>query len=578
MASAAPQRAINDKPYGTERGELGLPETVIITTEDGKTFEVPVSWEGYDSGLLTEQTLTGVLDLTEIAAEVENSAGVTASIKVTLQPFEPGTVDYENLTVVYSGKPVRHEIAGEIAGVTDITYAYAGEDGTYYLSSADAPTDVGSYTVTATFAMEAGYRQIDSVTVRLTIVKADPNVKPPQPNLGLVYTGSAQALVTAGEAEGGTMLYSIDGENYSPEIPARANAEDYTVWYKVVGDSNHNDTEPQSIDVSIAPFALDIPAQKFTYCGVSTFTITLGGANGETVTVTLIADSKDAGSYEYDAAERAYAAKLTNANYAIGAAKTLTIEPLTAALRWSNPLTFTYDGKIKSVTAEVSNAVAGDTFDLSYTGNTGTVRGDYTAQVTDLGNANYALENASQPWHITQASETVVLTAAEEITYGDALKLTVTIRSAETTEDTDTVAFYANGALLKTLPVGEDDTADDSNTVILTVNATSANGFYAGTNAVKAVYSGNDNVESGEAAISVTVNPKPVTAAIAGDTAKTYDGTAAASGLALVLEGVEACDDGKVTASAETFTYNSRNVTDAKIGRASCRERVCQLV
>ena len=77
---------ITDKPYGMALEELGLPETVTITTEDGKTFDkIPVTWSGYNPNTLEEQTLTGTLDLTSIANEVEQPGmPVTAQIKVKL--------------------------------------------------------------------------------------------------------------------------------------------------------------------------------------------------------------------------------------------------------------------------------------------------------------------------------------------------------------------------------------------------------------------------------------------------------------------------------------------------------------
>ena len=77
---------ITDKPYGTALEELGLPGTVTITTEDGKTFDkIPVTWSGYNPNTLEEQTLTGTLDLTSIANEVEQPGmPVTAQIKVKL--------------------------------------------------------------------------------------------------------------------------------------------------------------------------------------------------------------------------------------------------------------------------------------------------------------------------------------------------------------------------------------------------------------------------------------------------------------------------------------------------------------
>ncbi len=84
------------------------------------------------------------------------------------------------------------------------------------------------------------------------IVKKAPTAKT------LTYTGSAQKLVTAGEATGGTMYYAANTENtapadnlYTTSIPAKTEVGTYYVWYKVVGDENHNDVEPECLAVSI---------------------------------------------------------------------------------------------------------------------------------------------------------------------------------------------------------------------------------------------------------------------------------------------------------------------------------------
>jgi glucan-binding YG repeat protein len=74
----------------------------------------------------------------------------------------------------------------------------------------------------------------------------------------LTYTGSAQELVTAGEATGGEMQYALGDANgatqpYTTSIPAKTDAGTYYVWYKVVGDANHNGTEPNSVEAKINP-------------------------------------------------------------------------------------------------------------------------------------------------------------------------------------------------------------------------------------------------------------------------------------------------------------------------------------
>ena len=46
------------------------------------------------------------------------------------------------------------------------------------------------------------------------------------------------------------MQYSLtESGTYSQAIPAGTDAGEYTVWYRVIGDANHNDTAPASVAV-----------------------------------------------------------------------------------------------------------------------------------------------------------------------------------------------------------------------------------------------------------------------------------------------------------------------------------------
>ena len=74
----------------------------------------------------------------------------------------------------------------------------------------------------------------------------------------LTYNGQAQELVTVGTATGGTMHYALGRDatteptgGWSESVPTAINTGTYYVWYKVVGDENHNDTEPLCVTVSI---------------------------------------------------------------------------------------------------------------------------------------------------------------------------------------------------------------------------------------------------------------------------------------------------------------------------------------
>ena len=72
---------------------------------------------------------------------------------------------------------------------------------------------------------------------------------------GLKYTSLPQALVSEGEAENGNMEYSLDGINYSYDIPTGTDAKTYTVWYKAVAtDKNHEDSTPDTVTgITISP-------------------------------------------------------------------------------------------------------------------------------------------------------------------------------------------------------------------------------------------------------------------------------------------------------------------------------------
>ncbi len=121
--------------------------------------------------------------------------------------------------------------------------------GTDYEYSYTNNTNIGTATVTVTF--KGDYASLGSVEKTFTIVKATPTVTAPTPIENLVYSGTAQALVTAGTTDFGTLLYSLDGTNYSADIPTATNAGNYTVYYKVEASGNWNAVDAQTISVAI---------------------------------------------------------------------------------------------------------------------------------------------------------------------------------------------------------------------------------------------------------------------------------------------------------------------------------------
>ena len=154
-----------------------------------------------------------------------------------------------------------------------------------------------------------GYKKM-SQDIAVTVQKANISARlitPPTAQGNLTYTGQEQALITAGSVmDYGTMQYSLtENGTYSETIPTGTNAGAYTVWYRVIGDANHNDTEPASVAVSIGKKPLTITkvacAAKIydgtTNAGITS--VTFDGVNwnrGTDYTVTANFDDASVGS------------------------------------------------------------------------------------------------------------------------------------------------------------------------------------------------------------------------------------------------------------------------------------------
>ena len=126
--------------------------------------------------------------------------------------------------------------------------------------------NVGPHTFKANFTPDdtTNYSAVTNVDVTVTVNKADATVTAtPAAKENLTFNGGDQALVNAGTANGGTMQYALGTDSaatgdYSADIPKGKAAQTYYVWYKVVGDANHNDSEAGGpVSVTIGKTSLE---------------------------------------------------------------------------------------------------------------------------------------------------------------------------------------------------------------------------------------------------------------------------------------------------------------------------------
>ena len=132
-----------------------------------------------------------------------------------------------------------------------------------YTVSYSNNVNVGTATVTITDNEGGNY--IVSGTVSFEIKEPAINVVAPTAISGLVYNGNTQGLITPGNTSVGKMLYSLDNYNYHTYLPAMKHAMTYTVYYKVVDDTEtKNLTAPASLTVTISKAPLTISVGDYT--------------------------------------------------------------------------------------------------------------------------------------------------------------------------------------------------------------------------------------------------------------------------------------------------------------------------
>ena len=550
----------------------------------------------------------GILTLPTVSA---HTSDVNTQIGTITVPVV--TTNYQNFEFtikVYISARIPPNASGVTVSASDITYGQmlneskltatgtmkhpgTGEEvkGTFAWTNPEAkPGAAGDYTASWTFTPAAGYEEYAPATGTVTIKvnKATPTFTAPTAQENLTYTGQEQALITAGMTDHGTMLYSLtENGTYSQDIPTGTDAGAYTVWYRVIGDANHNDTAPASVAVSIGKKPLTITGvtvapkpydgttnadiSSVTFDGVTLnrgtdYTVTAsfddaGVGDGKSVTATVTLMGQAAKNYALEQSSfpttgsitKAAAPDFTKETALViinGYEKTYTVTlPTLPTLETHKEYgTLTYEiGEIKlndgyyTSGAKVENGeltLPIQKNDVETTGSVGTV----TVVIKSINYKDITLTvNVNAVNQITPVPDGTI--TASEITYGDTLSKSTITGTMQDPNTRDAV----NGTFTWLTP-DEKLKAGSHNAKWIFTPDESNGGKYT--------------TNTGTA--TVTVNPKAVT--VSGITAndKVYDGTTNA-GLdysAVTLGGVLENDTLTVTA---TGTLESANVGEQNV-------------
>ena len=273
--------------------------TATITSNDEFQLTVPAVESQTEGSVGT----VGVKIITDNYQDMLLTVEVIAKNKIV--PVLDGEITATPIT--YGDTLSKSEISGKMkdpnTGAT-VNGTFTWTDGTIKPDANDR------YEAEWTFTPAAGYEKYATATGTVTIKvnKATPTFTAPTAQESLTYTGREQALITAGSVtSGGTMQYSLtENGTYSQDIPTGTDAGTYTVWYRVIGDENHNDTAPASVPVSIGQKPLTItgvtaaskPYDGTTNADISSVTfdnVTLNRGTDYTVTANFDDASVDSG-------------------------------------------------------------------------------------------------------------------------------------------------------------------------------------------------------------------------------------------------------------------------------------------
>ena len=225
------------------------------------------------------------LTVPAVESQTEGSVG-TVGVKITTDNYQDmlltvKVIAKNKIVPVLDGEITATPITfGQILRVSNITGTMKDDGktvkGTFkWTNPSTKPDKAGNYQAEWTFTPAEGYEKYATVTGTVTVKvnKATPTFNAPTAQENLTYTGQEQALITAGMTDHGTMQYSLtENGTYSQDIPTGTDAGEYTVWYRVIGDANHNDTAPASVPVRIGKKPLTIigvTAASKTYDGTT---------------------------------------------------------------------------------------------------------------------------------------------------------------------------------------------------------------------------------------------------------------------------------------------------------------------
>ena len=322
----------------TYNGEAQEP---TVTVKDGETTLTQDTHYTVNYSNNTNAALSTAENAPTVTITGKGNYTGTVSAKFTIAAADIAATDITAPTantLNFTGLAQELIVAGSVAGgIGTMKYSL---DGTTWSTDIPTGTDEGTYTVHYKVVGDGNHNDVAEATIEVTIgaaldidltstdgktwtlasmpyydVELEVEYYPAATlttaptSIGEVYaTGSAQALVTGGEADGGSFEYALGTDDqtapttgWTATVPEEAAPGTYFVWYKVVGDATHSDCEtaPACLTATIKGFPVTVASGEYvTYYSDMALTLepseteaklyTISAVGTETATVTEI--------------------------------------------------------------------------------------------------------------------------------------------------------------------------------------------------------------------------------------------------------------------------------------------------
>ena len=477
-------------------------ELVTAGSTDFGTMKYSTDGETYSTSVPSKTRASSyiVYYFVEGDSNVNSTEVATVACSINEKPVS-ATIELSQDTYTYDGSAKEPTVTvkdgGDVIDPSEYTVTYSNN------------INAGTASVTIT-DNTAGDYNVSGVTT-FTIDKADPVYTAPVAT-SPTYNGSAQALLNAGSTSDGTIQYSTDESTWSTTIPSQTNANAYTSYWRIVGDSNHNDKASASISTTISPKVVSSPTitlsqTAYTYNATAcqpTATVNDG--------VVTIASSEYTVSYSDNINAGTATCTITDntgGNYTVNGSTTFTINKAAGSVTTQpTAKSLTYDNTDQALvtagsgTGTMMYKLGSGSWDTSIP--TSKNAGNYTVYYKASASTNYE-ESASGnvDVSIAKVTPTVVAPTAKVLTYNGSQQELVNAGST----NYGTLKYSTDGSTYSaSIPSG--------------TNAASYTVYYR--------VDGDSNVNDVAAeSVQCSINEKQVTATVTlSQTAYTYNGSA----------------------------------------------------